>query len=476
MKKLFLFFLLISSIGACTNPPADTNQDQNTEIDSSLVKARLNYKNYCSGCHGEQMQAFVDRKWKYGDTRDSIYASINKGHEDVGMPAFEAVLSEEEINNLVSYILSGITNIDKYVFEDESLSSDTFKTELFTFHLDTIMSGIESPWGMVFLPNNELLVTEKSGKVYRISKDGSTEEITGVPKVWDKGQGGLLDIELHPDFQNNNLLYLSYSIFKTEGDKKVATTAVSRYTLVNNNLTHEVRILEAFPYTGMAHHYGSRLEFDRDGYLFISVGDRGNRDGNPQDLSVYPGKIHRVNDDGTIPEDNPFVNDEDAIPSIYSYGHRNPQGMTLNPTTGEIWAHEHGPRGGDEINIIKKGANYGWPVISYGINYDGTIFTSETEMKGMKKPVLYWVPSIAPSGMDFVEGGLYPGWEGDLLSGSLRYKYLNISEVEGDNIDQEDFVMKNIGRVRNVRMSPDGYIYIAVERPGFIFKLIPFDN
>ena len=479
MNKLFFLLLTVLSLASCntssTNGENPDGTDDTAPVDSSMVKAKLNFENYCSSCHGEQMQAFVDRRWKFGNTEDSLYASISKGHTDVGMPAFEAVLSEEEINGLVHYILSGIENVDEYVFEDEGLESDTFKTENFTFHLDTIMSGIDSPWGMAFLPTGDILVTEKSGKVFRVLKDKSKQEVTGVPEVRDRGQGGLLDIELHPDFSNNSYVYLSYSIVKKEGDETVSTTAVKRYKLVGNQLTEEKMILEALPYSTTAHHYGSRLEFDKNGYLYISVGDRGKHHEFPQDLSVFPGKMHRVNDDGSIPDDNPFVDQDDAMSSIYSYGHRNPQGVTMQPSTGEIWTHEHGPRGGDEINIIEKAANYGWPVISYGINYDGTILTSETEKEGMKQPLIYWTPSIAPSGMEFVEGSIYPGWEGNLLSGSLRYKYLNRSVISDGKVSSEEKVMKNIGRLRNVVQAPDGYIYIAVEQPGFVFKLVPVE-
>jgi len=218
------------------------------------------------------------------------------------------------------------------------------------------------------------------------------------------------------------------------------------------------------------------MEFDREGYLYFSVGDRGNRDRNPQTLDNHCGKIHRVNDDGSIPEDNPFAGTEGAMASIYSYGHRNPQGVIMHPETGEIWTHEHGPRGGDEINVINPGKNYGWPVISYGINYDGTIFTSSTEEEGMEQPLHYWVPSIAPCGMDFITGDRYPQWEGNLLVGSLKYQYLNMCVIKDGKVVSEEMLLKNIGRLRNVKMGPDGYIYVGVEEPGTIYRLVPVSD
>lgn len=233
------------------------------------------------------------------------------------------------------------------------------------------------------------------------------------------------------------------------------------------------KIFQALPYSDKDYHYGSRIEFDRDGYLYFSVGDRGARDENPQNLYNHGGKIHRINDDGSIPSDNPFIDSSGAMPSIYSYGHRNPQGIALHHETGEIWSHEHGPMGGDEINIIKKGRNYGWPVITYGINYDGTIITEDTAMDGMEQPILYWTPSIAPCGMAFVEGNVYPEWKGNLLVGSLSYTYLARCELEGNKVIHQEKLLDGIARIRNVKMGPDGYIYVATESPGKILKIIP---
>jgi glucose/arabinose dehydrogenase len=249
-----------------------------------------------------------------------------------------------------------------------------------------------------------------------------------------------------------------------------------RARLDGNTLKDQKDIFIAKPYSRTQQHYGSRLQFGKDGYLYISVGERGNEKENPQQIKGNDlGKIHRIKSDGTIPADNPFVKTADAQASIYSYGHRNPQGMTIHPGTGQIWVNEHGPRGGDEINIVEAGNNYGWPVISYGINYNGKPITNLTAKEGMAQPVHYWIPSIGPSGMAFVTGGKYKDWEGNILSGSLRFKFLQRTVLNGSKVTREEILFKNIGRVRDVRMAPDGFIYMAVETPGRVYRLVPVD-
>jgi glucose/arabinose dehydrogenase len=438
--------------------------------------AKASYTEYCAGCHGEQMQAFVDRKWKYGKSDDDLFKAIKEGYTEDGMPSYDTTFTDEAIHELVAYIQTGIANVDQYQFEEAEKPTGVIRTEEMSLRLDTVVSGLSIPWGMTFLPDGDLLFTEREGALYRFTEGSEPEKISGLPEVLAMGQGGLLDVELHPQFATNNWIYLSYSKPKKENGETLGTTAVMRAKLVGNQLSEQEVIFEALPYSKTRHHYGSRLEFDPEGYLFISVGDRGNRDQNPQNLDNYCGKIHRVYDDGRIPEDNPFVNQAGAVPSIYSYGHRNPQGLSRHPQTGVMWDHEHGPRGGDEVNRIEKGKNYGWPVISYGINYNGTTFTNQTEAAGMEQPDLYWVPSIAPCGSTFVTGDSYPAWKGDLLVGSLRFKYLNRCIMEDGKIIGEEKLFKNIGRIRAVEMGRDGYIYVSVENPGIIFRVVPVNS
>ncbi len=469
---IFLFVSVIAVLVFNRCGTTDSTSQSETTDTLMLVAERI-YAQNCSSCHGQQMEAFVDRKWKHGKEPDSIRNSILVGFPDAGMPAWGQGLEEYKIEALVSYIQKGIENVEKYGFQEETLASDTVLTEDYVIVLDTVFSGIENPMDMTWLPNGDMLLTDRSGAFYRISDDGQSNTISGVPPVVNKGQDGLFDVLLHPDFEENSYLYLSYSVPGTGEGEKPTTTKVTRYKYANDQLSEPLDILEATPYTDRHVHFGARMVFDDAGYLFVTVGDRGSRDVNPQDLSLPAGKIHRLNDDGSIPPDNPFVDVDTAVASIYSYGHRNPQGLIIHPTTKVMWSHEHGPRGGDELNIIEPGVNYGWPVISYGINYDGTTFTTELEKDGMAQPALYWVPSIAPSGMAFVFGDKYPIWEGDLLVGSLRYKYLNRCVMEGNTVIREEPLLKNVGRLRNVELGPDGYIYIGVERPGYVFRLVP---
>ena len=240
-------------------------------------------------------------------------------------------------------------------------------------------------------------------------------------------------------------------------------------------MTDSELLYKGSPNTTKGQHWGCRLEFDNDGYLYFSIGDRGARDVNPQDITRDGGKIYRIMDDGKIPTDNPFVAEEGAKNAAYTYGNRNPQGMAKNPETGAIWINEHGPKGGDEINIVQKGANYGWPVITYGINYSGTPITDKTEMEGMTQPIHYWVPSIGPSGMAFVTTDKYPGWKGNVLVGSLAFQYLERLEFDGTKVTYREKLMADMGRVRNVLEGPDGLIYVAVEGKG-IYKLVPNAN
>ncbi|NAS11421.1 PQQ-dependent sugar dehydrogenase [Poritiphilus flavus] len=337
------------------------------------------------------------------------------------------------------------------------------------FSSELIVEDLEIPWGMVFLPDGSMLITEKSGKIIHF-KDGEKIMINNVPEVYYRGQGGLMDIELHPDYASNGWLYLSYS--SEEGSGSGGNTAIMRAKLNNNSLTNKELLYKASPNTTKGQHFGSRLEFDNNGYLYFSIGDRGSRDENPQNIRRNGGKIYRIHDDGRIPEDNPFVGTQGAVEAAYTYGNRNPQGMAKNPVTGAIWIHEHGPRGGDEINIVQKGVNYGWPVITYGINYSGTPITDITEKEGMEQPVYYWVPSIGPSGMTFVNSNKFPDWKGNLLVGSLAFQYLERLELEDNKVTYREKLMDGIGRVRNVRQGPDGLIYVAVEGKG-IYRLSP---
>ena len=431
--------------------------------------ASANYKEYCASCHGEKLETFVDRQWIYGNSWNEVYKAIKVGYPDDGMPAYDTAFTDKEISDLVDYILGGIESVTSESFKETPALTGVIQTEDLSFRLDTLVSGLDIPWGVALLPNGDLIITERSGDFYRLTEARKLQKIKGAPKVVAKGQGGLLDVEIHPNFEDNQYIYLSYS--KPVGNEQ--TTAILRAKLQGNQLVEAKDIFVASPALPTRHHYGSRMEFDKDGFLFLTVGDRGRRDDNPQYLNNHCGKVHRIHDDGRIPADNPFLNEDKAMGTIYSFGHRNPQGLAIDPETGLIWENEHGPRGGDEINIVRPGLNYGWPIISYGINYNGTQFTDLTEKEGMQQPEYYWLPSIGVCGMAVVRGEKYPGWDGDLLSGSLRFQYLHRTKIENNKVVGQEILLKNIGRLRDVKMGWDGYIYITVEGSGQVLRLVP---
>lgn len=345
----------------------------------------------------------------------------------------------------------------------------SIKEEVKNYTLENVVSNIEIPWGMTWLPDGSMLITEKSGILYHV-KNGTKTEVKNMPKVYNRGQGGLLDIALHPDYAKNGWIYMTYA--SSEGEGEGGNTKLIRAKLQEGSLIQIESLYKATPNTTKGQHFGSRIVFDNEGYLYFSIGERGNNKENPQDITRDCGKIYRLNDDGSIPKDNPFVGQQGAKEAIYTFGNRNPQGMAKHPETGEIWAHEHGPKGGDEINIIKKGANYGWAIVTYGIDYDGTTISPLTEKPGVENPIYYWLPSIAPSGMAFVTGDRYPDWKGHLLVGSLKFQYLELVKLKGNAVIERQKIATDIGRIRNVAQGPDGFIYIAVEGKG-IFKIIP---
>lgn len=470
---LVAFVSAFVSVTTITLPPININN----RISDSTNTPESNYQILCGGCHGEKMNAFVDRRWKHGNTREDLFKGIKHGYPDEGMPAFDSAFNDQQIYELADYILTGIKNVSRYTGDDRPVSN-IFKTENLTIRLDTVMKGLDVPWGMAFLPGGEMLITDRNGKIYYRRKNGSFALVTGGPQVVSAGQGGLLDVALDPDFKKNRFVYFSYSKEKPD-DKKLATTAILKAKFDNGRLSQQKDIFIAEPYSATRHHYGSRMQFDKQGFLYFSVGERGNEKQNPQQLKGNDlGKMHRIKSDGSIPADNPFINTSGARKSIFSFGHRNPQGLAMDQKTGKIWVNEHGPRGGDEINIIEPAKNYGWPEITYGINYNGRPMApgTKTALPGMEQPFHQWTPSIGPSGMAFVTGRKYKGWEGNIMSGSLRFRYLNRTVIEKGKVIKEEILFKNIGRVRDVRMGPDGYIYIAVETPGTIYRLVPVSN
>jgi glucose/arabinose dehydrogenase len=371
---------------------------------------------------------------------------------------------------LISVICALLCTQTLHAREQQTITSEKQR-----FTLSTVATGFRIPWAMAFLPDGELLVTDRGGELYVVSgvteNSTQTEPVAGAPKVLAGGQGGLLDLELHPDYDKNGWIYLSYVAPKQKGESgRGGNTALMRARLKDNQLIDQQLLFKAQPNYSSKRHYGGRIAFDADNHVYLTVGDRGSRD-EVQRLDNYLGKVYRLHDDGSVPEDNPFTSVANAVTATWSYGHRNPQGMAVHPETGKLWAHEHGPKGGDELNLIIGGKNYGWPSITYGVNYSGTRITDQQAKEGMEQPVTYWVPSIAPCGMSFVNSDQFPAWRNNILVGSLKFAQVRRLELEGDKVVHEETLLDGIGRVRAIEQGPDGNIYIAVEGPGRIVRL-----
>ena len=381
-----------------------------------------------------------------------------------GVASSNLVIPTFLINNMKKIILLLLVINFSCAQEDSTIN----EPENNIYELELIHPTKNIPWSIEFIDEKTIIYTEKRGNIFIVSDDNIVE-VKGIPSIYERGQGGLMDIELHPDFKENNLIFLSYA----SGDRESGgNTAIASANLIDGKLINLKVLYKGEENTTRGQHFGSRIQLDNDGFLYFTIGDRGNRDVNPQDLKKDGGKVYRINIDGSIPEDNPFFNELDTKKAIYSYGHRNPQGIFLHPETGKIWTNEHGPRGGDEINIISAGKNYGWPKITYGINYVGTTITKNKSLPGLEQPLYYWVPSIAPSSFEFVWSENYENWKGSLLAGSLKYMYLERLELKDGKVSYREKIAKNVGRVRDVKLSPKGLIYIAVENKG-IFRLNP---
>jgi len=355
-------------------------------------------------------------------------------------------------------------------------ASDVFTSSAHRFTIETVADGLDHPWSVAKLPNGDFLVTERRGRLLRIGEDGKITPVDGVPEVFAQGQGGLLDIKLHPQYRDNGWIYLTYS--KPCG--KGALTSVMRARLEGHKLTDKQTIFDppADQATDKGIHFGSRLAFDGHGHLFFSIGDRGgptSPENLAQSLASVTGKIHRLHDDGRVPEDNPFFGRKEAMPSIWALGVRNPQGLVYDAAGDRLWETEHGPRGGDELNLIRKGANYGWPVVTYGINYSGTAITDKRSAPGMEDPVVQWTPVIAASGLELYRGDKFSRWRGNLFAGGLASKRLVRMELSETAVTKQEILLPDSGRIRDVRAFDDGFLYVVYDEPGKVVRLVPAD-
>lgn len=348
---------------------------------------------------------------------------------------------------------------------------DTSSAEM-NFKLDTLATGLSNPWGMVFLDDTRMLINERSGGMHLFDGERlESRSIGGLPDISSGGQGGLLDIVKHPDYDNNGWLYFTYSKDVPGG----RTTALARAKYSSNRLNELEELFAADAAQLSGTHFGSRIAFDHDGYVYFSIGDRGQAQ-ESQSLENHIGTIVRLNDDGSLPSDNPFVDSAGAKPEIWSYGHRNPQGLNTHPATGELWSHEHGPQGGDELNLIKKGQNYGWPLVSHGDNYDGSpVGDGDTAKEGTIQPRAHWTPAIAPCGMEILHESNFEPWNGNFMIGSLVAQHLRRLDVQNQSVVNQEELLKDMARFRDVKQGPDGNIYILTESPGLLLKMSPED-
>lgn len=440
------------------------------------------YANFCASCHGEDLRggkarSLLDDNWRHGGDDVGLKRSITEGIETSGMPGFGTVLSDAEVRALIVLIRETTKRSRAPIPEaSRALPTGVQKSQEHSYRIETLIDDVDVPWSMVFLPDGRLMFTERRGEIYLLTEEvgrWNKQALTGVPKVWVRDEAGLLALALHPDYTSNGWIYLSFS---DPGDNDTAMLKVVRGRIRGAEWVDQETIFQAPPqaYTNNGINFGSRFVFEGD-YLFFTVGERG-AVGQAQDLDKPNGKVHRVFHDGSIPPDNPFVNEPNAVKSIWSYGHRNPQGLARDPVTGGLWETEHGPRGGDELNFIRRGHNYGWPVITYGMNYNGTPISSLTEKEGMDQPVVYWTPSIAVSPLRFYTGDAFPRWKNQLFLGALAEQELRRLVVEDGKVLHQEVILKDLGRVRDMLAGPDGNLYVALELPrvpGRIVRLVP---
>lgn len=450
-----------------------------TRAQSSRPEGGALYQQHCAQCHGADLAggnagSLVDGIWNYGRGAGYIAGSIRNGITHVGMPAYGAVLTRQEIGAVVSYLEEQEKSFDP---KPRPLP-EMIQSQEYDIRVEVVAKGLSTPWAVDFPDDDTMLITERSGRL-RLVRDGVLDPlpVRDTPTVVAEGQGGLMEVALDPDYGENGWIYLAYSHAQPEWggkDRAPAMTRVVRGRIREHAWVDQQVVFEAphDTYLTTRHHYGSRIVFDREGRLYFSIGDRGARP-RAQDLGMPNGKIHRVNRDGSIPADNPFVDREGALPSVFSYGHRNPQGLAVHPETGLVWETEHGPMGGDEVNLIRPGRNYGWPEISYGRHYNGQVLTEFERKPGMEQPVLFYRPSTAVCGLDFYDASLFPKWKNHLLVGALKYESVDLLTVEADRVMHSETIVKGLGRVRDVAVGPDGAVYVVLNQPGTVLRLTP---
>lgn len=444
------------------------------------------YQQYCAACHGKEFEgglggSLVEGDWKHIGPERSFADYVAQGNLEMGMPAFGQTLNPKQLHALEIFLIEKRHKAAHNTRLPPPPDGEVYEAGGYRFTLETLLDqeqGLDTPWALSFLPDGHGLITEKSGRLFRLTGKGQRTEITGIPNdIWVKGQGGLLEVAPHPDYDRNGWVYLGYAASgKERDDKPHGMTKVVRGRIRNDRWTDTEVLFEApfAQHRSSGNHFGTRFVF-QDGYLYFSIGDRGAQD-QAQDLTRPNGKIHRIHDDGRIPRDNPFLDQTDACPSIWTLGNRNPQGLDQHPVTGHIWEAEHGPRGGDEINHIQRGRNYGWPVVSYGMNYNGTPLTDRTEAPEFESPRHHWTPSIAVCGIDFYEGDQFPNWKNNLFAGGLASKELHRLVIEDGTVVTDEIILHGLGRIRDVANGPGGTLYLVLNGPNRIVRLMPVNQ
>ncbi|MEX2605997.1 MAG: PQQ-dependent sugar dehydrogenase [Kiritimatiellia bacterium] len=432
------------------------------------------YEQHCAVCHGKQGEdglggSLVDGKWTHGESDEAKTRVIREGIPHMGMQAFKNTLTEKEIRGLIVYMRELETRANPPSRPPVNEGIHTTQHQQFT--IETITENSANMWGVSFLPDGWKIVTEIDGSVRLINPDGTLHPpLENTPKIVRRGQGGMLDVAVHPDYNKNGWVYLSFA----EGENHQSITSVVRGRLRENQWVDEEVIYRADPRfrSGAGVHFGTRIVF-KDGYVYFAIGDRGAQQ-QARDLLRPNGKIHRLHEDGRIPDDNPFI-EKDTLPTVWSCGHRNPQALAFHPETGNLWSTEHGPRGGDELNRILPGRDYGWPKVTHGVNYNGTPITEHTDLPGIEPPVWHWTPSIAVCGMAFADPDTYPGWGTDILAGGLRAQVLERLRINAeDQVAEREVILKDLGRVRDVKTGPNGFLYVILEGNGSrLIRLVP---
>jgi glucose/arabinose dehydrogenase len=480
MHRAFLFIIIT---GICGTVPLRSLADSVGGRDAGALYVQL-----CANCHGTKLEggkggSLRGNPWKHGGDDATLARSIRDGFPDAGMPAFRATVSEAETQAIIAFLREAATRaVDPQPQTEESLPQEILGSQEHAFRIESVAEGLDVPWSFSFLPDGRLLIAERAGRL-RIAENAKLrpEVIGGLPPLVVTKEAGLMSVVAHPRFSENNWVYLSFSDPGDSAD--TAMTKIIRARLRGWQLVEPETIFE----TPREHYqrghvlFGGRMVFDGD-YLFFSVGVRGlepSVSGNAQDLTLANGKIHRVFHDGKIPPDNPFVDVPGALGSIWALGVRNPQGLARDPRDGSLWETEHGPRGGDELNRIERGKNYGWPLVTSGINYDGTPITDKKSAPGMESAVVDWTPSIAVSQLGFYSGDKFPKWKDQLFVGSLATQKLIRLVVTDGQVKHYEEVFSRLGRIRDITTGPDGLLYLALEnigKPGRVVRLVPVDE